>query len=379
MFVVHVGLGWTLASGENALYGVVAGRAAALFAVLAGVSMALLSGGSRPKRGDAERGVALWRIVLRGLLILPVGVGLALLGTGVSVILAYYAVFFVLAVVFLAERWRVVALTAVVLGVVGPVVSFFVRRAVEGEGPAASVVGVVNGFDPLERVSGEGVVDLLLTGAYPALTWLPFVLVGLALGRLDLWSTRVRWWLVGVGVGVATVAYAVSWFVLRQGAVLERLAASENPETGAEFGAAGVAQALYEGFSGTVPVSEWMWLLVAAPHSGTPFEVFGAGGIAVALLGVCLLVGPYLRGVGYPLAAVGACALTVYVGHIVVIWVTDNGWLSGTPLWWAQAEVAWTVLLGSLVFATVWRLLVGRGPLEGPLSVASSWAARRIP
>ncbi|MFC7740325.1 hypothetical protein ACFQXA_04175 [Nocardiopsis composta] len=50
MFVVHVGLGWTLASGDNALYGLASGRSAALFALLAGVSIALLSGGPSPRR-----------------------------------------------------------------------------------------------------------------------------------------------------------------------------------------------------------------------------------------------------------------------------------------------------------------------------------------
>lgn len=378
MFVVHVGLGWTLADGSNALYGVSAGRASALFAVLAGVSMALLSGGSRSKQG-AEMGVSLWRIAVRALLILPVGVALTLLGTGVSVILAYYAVFFVLALPLLNERWRIVAGLAVVLGVVGPVVSFYLRRLIESGGTLAGVVDRVNGVDPLEVYSGEGLVDFLVTGAYPALTWLPFVFAGLAIGRLDLAAPVVRWALVAVGGAVAGLSAFVAWLMQRQEWVFERLAASVNPETGEEFGLSGVSGALYEGFGGTAPVSDWAWLLVAAPHSGTVLEVFNAGGIAVMMLGVCLLAAPYVRVAVYPLAAIGALALTVYVGHIVVIWLAEGGYLDGTPLGFVADGLAFSILFGSLVLATVWRLLVRRGPLEWPLHAVSSWVARRIP
>ncbi|MFW5417955.1 DUF1624 domain-containing protein [Nocardiopsis sp. CNT-189] len=379
MFVVHVGLGWTLASGDNALYGLVSGRSAALFALLAGVSIALLSGGPSPKEGK-DMGVALWRVVIRGLIMLPVGTLLTMMGTPVSVILAYYAVFFVLAAPLMSERWKIVAGTAAVLGVVGPVVSFYLRRLEDG-GPLERPVRAINSADPLVAWSGDGVVNFLLTGAYPAITWMPFVLAGLAVGRLQLRRTKVQAALVGVGAAIAAVAYTASWFALEVLGGRERLEASFTPEAAAEHGGAGsVAQALDEGFSGTVPVNDWAWLLVPTGHSGTPFEVFGAGGVAIAVLGLCLLASPYLGWAVYPLASVGALALTTYVGHILVIALAESGWVDGTPLSFVSDRLAMTVLLGSLVFATGWRLLVRRrGPLEGPLHWVSMWAAKRIP
>ncbi|MFC7740326.1 hypothetical protein ACFQXA_04180 [Nocardiopsis composta] len=325
-------------------------------------------------------GVALWRVVIRGLIMLPVGTLLTMMGTPVSVILAYYAVFFVLAAPLMSERWKIVAGTAAVLGVVGPVVSFYLRR-LEAGGPLERPIRAINSADPLVEWSGDGVVNFLLTGAYPAITWMPFVLAGLAIGRLQLRRTKVQAALVGVGAAIAAVAYTASWAALNVLGGRERLEASFTPEAMAEHGgAADVGEALKEGFPGTVPVNDWAWLLVPTGHSGTPFEVFGAGGVAIAVLGLCLLVSPYLGWAVYPLASVGALALTTYVGHILVIALADSGWVDGTPLSFVSSQLAWTVLLGSLVFATAWRLLVRRrGPLEGPLHWVSIWAAKRIP
>ncbi|GAB3476619.1 heparan-alpha-glucosaminide N-acetyltransferase domain-containing protein [Nocardiopsis coralliicola] len=378
MFVVHVGLGWTLASGENALYGLASGRSAALFALLAGVSIALLSGGSAPKEGK-DMGVALWRVVIRGLIMLPVGTLLTMLGTPVSVILAYYAVFFVLAAPLMSERWKIVAGAAAVLGLLGPVASFAVRRLID-DGPLRAPVSAINSVDPFVAWANDGFVNFLLTGAYPAITWMPFVLAGLAIGRLRLRSARVQWALVGVGTALAAAAYTASWAALELLGGRARLEAAVTPEAMEGYGgASSLSEALTVGFPGTVPVNDWAWLLVSAGHSGTPFEVFGAGGIGIAVLGLCLIIAPYLRWVLYPVGAVGALALTTYVGHILVIWLAESGLVAGTPLAFVENQLAVTVLVGCLVFATVWRLLVRRGPLEGPLHVVSMWAARRIP
>ncbi|GAA4900913.1 heparan-alpha-glucosaminide N-acetyltransferase domain-containing protein [Streptomonospora salina] len=380
MFVVHVGLGWNLSTGgANPLIDLVSGRAAALFALLAGVSIALISGGSTPATGRAK-GVALWRVVVRGAIMLPIGVGLTMLDTPVSVILAYYAVFFVLAVPMIDERWKVVAGTAAVLAAAGPVASFWLRSLMADGGPLDGPVAAVAAHDPLVALSGSGLTDLLVTGAYPALTWLPYVLAGLAIGRLDLSSLRVRTALVGTGVGLAALGYGLSWAAMTIMGGRQRLESTYTAAALADHGGyTSTGEAMAHGFSGTVPVNDWVWLLTALPHSGTPLEILGAGGVAVAVLGLCLLAERALRRVGYPLAAVGALALTVYVGHVLLIWVADNGLWRGTPLQWATDNLALTVPVAAVAGATAWRLTVGRGPLEWPLHTVSSWVAKRIP
>lgn len=382
MFVVHVGVGWTLSDGSNPLQPVAAGRSAALFALLAGVSIALMSGG-RDRKVNKDLGVALWRVVVRAVIMLALGTALTMLGTPVSVILAYYAVLFVFTCMLLTERWGIIAGAAAVLGVVGPIVSFWVRSLIDAGGTPARVVATVNAYDPFVALADDGVVNFLLTGSYPAITWLPFIFAGLAIGRLDLWDTRVRWRLVALGAGLAAAAYTLSYLAVRVAGVDARLAATVDPDTGAAFGAEGFDQLFVEGMGGTVPTTDWAWLLVTAPHSGTPLDVYAAGGVAIALLGLCLIATDALGRASwlvYPLASVGALALTTYVGHILVIWLDENSMLDGTPLSFVSEWLSLTVLVGALLFATLWRLVVKRrGPLEWPLHVVSSWVAKRIP
>ncbi|KUP96890.1 DUF418 domain-containing protein, partial [Thermobifida cellulosilytica] len=328
-------------------------------------------------------GMALWRVVVRAVVLLFLGTALTMLGTPVAVILAYYAVLFVFTCMLLTERWQIIAGAAAVLGVVGPVVSFWVRSLIDAGGTLKSVVDTVNAYDPFVALADDGVVNFLLTGSYPAITWLPFVFAGLAIGRLDLRQTRVRWRLVALGTVLAAAAYTVSWLAVRVFGVDARLAATVDPATGEVFGTEGFDQLFVEGIGGTVPTTDWAWLLVTVPHSGTPLDVYGAGGVAIAVLGLCLIVADALGRASwlvYPLASVGALSLTTYVGHILVIWLDENDVLDGTPLFFVSEWLSLTVLVGSLLFATVWRLVVKRrGPLEWPLHVVSSWVAKRIP
>ena len=41
---------------------------------------------------------------------------------------------------------------------------------------------------------------------------------------------------------------------------------------------------------GTTPTDDWRWLLVAAPHTGTPFDLLHTIGTSLAVLGACILL-----------------------------------------------------------------------------------------
>jgi peptidoglycan/LPS O-acetylase OafA/YrhL len=117
---------------------------------------------------------------------------------------------------------------------------------------------------------------------------------------------------------------------------------------------------------GTVPATNPAWLLTATPHSGSPFDVVGAGGAAVTVLGACLLSA---RGVPWllaPLAATGALALTLYAGHIAVLALVQD---TATARPWPVTAV---FVAGAVLAATGLRSLVGRGPLEALLHAASA-------
>jgi uncharacterized membrane protein YeiB len=115
---------------------------------------------------------------------------------------------------------------------------------------------------------------------------------------------------------------------------------------------------------------EWdpAWFAGAEPHSGTTFEVVGSAGVAVAVIGMCLVVADRLPRATYPMASVGAMALTVYTAQIVAIRIGELDSSGGWGLW-ARFAVS------ALVLASVWRLRLGRGPLERLLTWSSSRAA----
>src|ERR687890_2631387 len=114
MVMVHFGPNPTPDTALGNVYGVSHGRASVLFALLAGVGVALLV-------GDRLRGwpsLARGRLVLRGMLLLPLGLWLQGLDHGALVILQYYAVYFLFAalVLTLPDRWLLAGGAAVLVG-----------------------------------------------------------------------------------------------------------------------------------------------------------------------------------------------------------------------------------------------------------------------
>ncbi len=109
---------------------------------------------------------------VRALAMSGLGVLLSFAGTPVVVILVYFGVYFLLALPFLGWGARGLVGASVTVALGGPVLSYALRS---GSGLGRSTL-----------------VDLLVTGDYPAITWMAFVFSGMAVGRLDLASGRVR-------------------------------------------------------------------------------------------------------------------------------------------------------------------------------------------
>jgi uncharacterized membrane protein len=186
MFGAHLRIGDELTTDPSTWAAVVDGRSSILFATLAGVSMALLSGRTRPADG-VELVRARLRIAVRAAWVFAIGAVLEWLDTFVAIILGVYAVLFVLALPFLRWPPRRLLAAAGVVAVAGP--------------PLDAVLGQVLSVADAEE---HYVAELLVTGTYPAMLWIAFVLVGLAIGRLDLSSTRVATRLLVGGLALAT-------------------------------------------------------------------------------------------------------------------------------------------------------------------------------
>ncbi|GAB3475691.1 heparan-alpha-glucosaminide N-acetyltransferase domain-containing protein [Nocardiopsis coralliicola] len=356
--------GWT-----GTLHALARGRSSALFAFLAGVSLALMSGGTQPRRGTALRRTVA-RILVRALALAVLGAFLDLLGAPIAIILTYYGGFFLLALPLLGLRAGPLAGAAAAIAVVGPQASFLLRSAI--------------GDDGLRENSIGGITDLLLTGYYPAFTFMAFVVAGMAVGRLDLRAPRVRAWLAGTGAAAAAAGYGGSWLLLHPLGALDRLALSTTPFPGGASGSAalpaellasvraGVEQEMGD-LHGQVPTDSPLWLLAASPHSGTSFEAVGAVGTSLLALAACLVLADRLAVPMYPLCAAGSMALSVYVGHILVIAAEGMSATDFAPFRWEL------FVLSALVLCTLWKLLLGRGPLERALGAMADSGASLVP
>lgn len=299
---------------------VVDGRSSILFATLAGISLGILSGQDSPApRGSRSR---IYRVVLiRSLFVFLLGVVLASLGSEIAIILDYYAIMFVLVTPLLF-------LPRIVLGILLGVFAF-------GAPALAGLVGETEQASSFVDVARE----YLLTGYYPALIWVPFLLAGIIAARSGLTRPSVQVSMIVVGSLSAIAGYQV---------------ARVSPDVTAEA------------------------------HSGSTAEIFGSGGVAVAVIGVLLLVtsappAPVRRVVTAllsPVSAAGSMALSVYTVQIVALAIAvrirDSSGAVDYPGW---PLLLW-LTVGALVGSWLWQRYLGRGPFERVLAAVSGSRAR---
>ncbi len=349
MMAVHVHDRLTPEGDLAISYLLAGGRASALFAVLAGVSMALMSGRTEPLRGR-ER----WRLTLglavRAVLIAALGLWLAGLGSGIAIILTYYGLLFLLGLPFLTWRAGSLAVLTVVWAVLAPAISHAARPELPPRGYDSPELADL--AHPVQLGS-----ELLLTGFYPVFPWLTFLLAGLAVGRIDLTVVRHQVALAVGGAATAVTALGLWWWALGRQGVRDALYHDERGLSRGE-----VIDRFGESFfGGTTPTGgSWEWLAMAVPHTATPLDLAHSTGTALCVIGVCLLVVGALPPVAARAVAIffgaGRMTLSLYTLHVVMrspgVWPPDE---PDTYVWHVL------VVLGiGAVFAALGR----RGPLE---------------
>lgn len=279
MFAVHVGPG---PRPEGAGYLIVAadGRAPALFTLLAGFSLALAQRGRAPAEQPDGWARRYRPLVIRCAILAGLGLLLAALWPGILVILAFFAVYFLAAEPFTRLSTPVLTAVAGVSVVAGPLLSFLLGPVFGYEASGRGAVPeltALTGREGLARV----LCELLLTGAYPLATYFPYVLVGLALGRLcDLREGRAARRMAVWGAAAAAAGYGTAWVATHVLGGRERLLdviAARHPEA---LGTADPVREVLRGQFGAVPSTSWEWLLVADPYSQTPLETIGNAGWA---------------------------------------------------------------------------------------------------
>ncbi|GAB3354321.1 heparan-alpha-glucosaminide N-acetyltransferase domain-containing protein [Modestobacter lapidis] len=343
-------LAWTLSAGKSA----------ALFALLAGVGIAFASGGRRRPTGRTWTANAA-SLAVRGLLIGAVGltIGYLVPTDYAGVILPYYALLFVLAIPLLALPIRALIGLAAAITVAVPVLSHVLRLGTE------TVIVPNMTFTDLADHPVQAIAELALTGQYPALPWMAYLCVGLAVGRSVLSSRRTVVLITIIGAALAAASTAVSWLLLDvlggRGRLEEAALQTMTPKA--------YADVMTSGWNGTTATDTSWWLATMAPHSSTPLDLAYTIGVGLAVLGVCILIGRTTTTVLRPLAAAGSMTLTLYCAHLLMLsWPVMPGNLTGFLI---QTAVL-------IAFALAWSRTHTRGPFEEIVAQAAGAARRKV-
>lgn len=305
-----------------------------LFALLAGISKALIDGGRVPPMGTAAL-QARTNIIGRGIaLFLVSGILVTFISTPGSV-LGYIAAGFIISTPFLrVPPSRLFAYSAVGLVAIPypvHVLTEFVASRVE-------------------TVGADNSVDLLVTGLCPALIFFPVFLIGIAIGRCDLRSTAVQFRLFVVGVVVAAASYLGSWLFTESFGTLEWTRSS---------------------VVGAFALPDWrIEYAVTTSHLNGILQMTVGVGVASTVIGSALALAS-LAGVSkllFPLRALGMCAFTAYILQfvaVVAVFGTD-------PMNYMPTNVFFFTLTGALILgASLWLSVFRRGPFEWLLN---GWA-----
>ncbi|WP_168209192.1 acyltransferase family protein [Agromyces intestinalis] len=276
----------------------------------------------------------------RAVLIILLGVLLSLHFSGVPVVLENLGLTMVLATpfLFLRTRWLVTAIVAWL--VVGPIVRLPIELLLAG--PDSPAVWMA--YSPLQL--------LLLSEDYLVLGYVPVLLLGVLLHRIQFGRLAPTFVMLGAGLVLAVISLTV----LRP---LETAAGWTGFWT---WSAAGLATAAAVG----------LWGVTTLAFDLAPFRVR-----------------LWAAKLGRPLIDIGMLSLSVYTLHVLLLtplWVAalHFGWQGievGVsdrlyPLWrdW-ESPYAWWILIGVLVvcvpFALIWNRTLGPGPVERLLGVAS--------
>lgn len=362
MYAVHVGPDPTVGGPLGGVLELTRGRSAALFALLAGFTLVILTGRPEPRTGRAGR-QAVGRVLVRAVVLVAMGYALTALDTPVDVILPFYGLMFVLALPLYQPRARTLVFIAAAAAIVMPVVLYVLRASAEDGNWADAVIA----RDPLAQFTGtDGVVELFITGEYPVLTWLPFIIAGMAVARLDLNRPGVRSRLALAGGGLVVAGYGGSWLALH-------LVPRALSVVGAAADGGSSASAWWSDTVGEPETTTGYWLLVGAPHSQTTFSILGNTGVALLVVAACLAAtdrSARLRWVASPLIAVGSVSLTAYVGHILAIKALGLDELPDS----AALPALFGLAAAAMLLAWAWTWIFRRGPLEYVLHTATTSA-----
>lgn len=317
------------------ILGLIQGRSAALFVVLAGIGISLLSRQAcMTKDADVLRSIR-HSILKRALFLYIIGLLNCILWP--SDILHFYGVYFAIGACLLSAPNHRLGAVAILSITTFSLLSFMVGFDRSWDWDLKTVKDLL---DILKIVC-----HLLFSGQYPVFPWLAFLITGMWLGRQNLYDVVFRRRCLLAGLRIFVVSESLSWIIFH---------ISSHQQY-------------------CLDVEEFLLWLAIEPWEPMPLFVFSAIGTSCSLIIVSIMLAERFKDNAWLLAfsAVGRMTLTLYIAHILLGWV----FLQVMDLfgWHMYLFTLWGSLLfytGGMLFACQWKNKHERGPLE--------WAMRRF-
>ncbi|MEK3747752.1 DUF418 domain-containing protein [Paenibacillus sp. FSL E2-8871] len=311
----------------QAIAGLFEGRASALFVVLAGIGVALMTSKARNSMS--------WELIpqirnslyKRAAFLFISGVLLLLIGWSAD-ILHYYAVFMLVAAVLITVSDNIIL---VLFSIILVASQLFLVVFDYSKGWDSSFKEYM-GFWTIEGFTR----NLLFNGFHPIFPWLSFFLIGMWIGRKRWLNKENRSKLLVYSLSGTVVFESISFFLVKwTSPVLSKEAAT--------------------------------YLFGTKPMPPTMLYVFSGICSAVAIIAICLYVVDKFENSLLTQAMIhtGQLSLTHYIGHVVIGigFLMTVGYLENGSLSFAMAYGTVYFII-SIIFSSLWRKWMKRGPIE---------------
>jgi uncharacterized membrane protein YeiB len=414
MIAVHVQIGTNESAGKwgDLLFHSPSGRSAVVFFTLSGVALSIISNsGSRSAETQA--------LLRRGFVLLFGGMLVLLTIWSASILHQYGAMF--LAAPFLlkrSNRWLVAA-TAICLTLGAAVFAY-----------GAEIDGIVGEQYVVVR-SAYQTLHSALFGMYPLVVWSGFFMTGIVIGRANLGSKRLATGMflggaiccVGLTLAVDAINRHYDQAELTPALQAEKEASAQGETTTTTAATSGECELLGglnasgegsaagkttttpdattpdstapETQSGSTGANSDQSLndcldaqlgtgmtrdrfLSLAPHAGSTAWALQSLSLAIAIIGLCLLLPASLVRILKPVQYLGAMSLSAYIIHMILVqdlW-TILGNTNDTVGLWHQIFSLLAIFAIELIIATLVMRKFKKGPFEWVLAQVTAGPAR---
>lgn len=300
------------------------GRAAAVFLVLAGIGIGLMSKRAYQNKLPKQRQIVRFTLIKRAIFLFVLGIIQYVLFDWTADILHYYGIYMLAMslLVFASNRTIIRSIIAVLI------TTFVLQISLDYMHAWADSMTMYTDFYTITGFLRHAFYN----GYHPFFPWFTFLLVGLLISRLPLSRHTAKNMLI-LGTAGAITVEAISILLI----------AAENSSEIARY------------FFATKPMNPSL------------FYVFASSLWALAFIGLCLLVSQRFAQATFvkDLAATGQMALTHYVFHAVgvlsVFYMLNQLVYRDEIFVVVLSIIVFTIMI---LFSKVWSHKFGRGPLE---------------